>query len=78
MLNRWRRLCPSCFDAEAEKAGVRYSFTELEGSRGRIGRRRGTRTSGSGKLSRGQAGCSAISSVATLAMAWAMSTTEAS
>jgi hypothetical protein len=24
-------LCPSCFDAEAEKAGVRYSFTNLEG-----------------------------------------------
>jgi hypothetical protein len=31
VLNRWRILCPSCFDAEAEKAGVRYSFTELEG-----------------------------------------------
>jgi hypothetical protein len=31
VLNRWRVLCPSCFDAEAEKAGVRYSFKDLEG-----------------------------------------------
>jgi hypothetical protein len=31
VLNRWRILCPSCFDAEAEQAGVRYSFTELKG-----------------------------------------------
>ena len=31
VLNRWRILCPSCFDAAAERAGVRYSFTELEG-----------------------------------------------
>ena len=30
VLNRWRRVCPSCFDAEAEKAGVRYSFANLE------------------------------------------------
>jgi PHP family Zn ribbon phosphoesterase len=30
VLNRWRIVCPSCFDAEAEKAGVRYNFAELE------------------------------------------------
>jgi hypothetical protein len=24
-------LCPGCFDMEAEKAGVRYSFVELDG-----------------------------------------------
>jgi hypothetical protein len=30
VLNRWRNLCPSCFDAEAEKARVRYSFKEVE------------------------------------------------
>jgi hypothetical protein len=27
---RWRVPCPSCFDAEAERAGVRYGFTELK------------------------------------------------
>ena len=31
VLNRWKKLCPSCFDTEAEKAGVRYSFASLEG-----------------------------------------------
>ena len=31
VLNRWRTLCPSCFDVEAEKAKVRYTFTDLEG-----------------------------------------------
>jgi hypothetical protein len=31
VLNRWRRLCPGCFDVEAEKAGVRYSFANLDG-----------------------------------------------
>jgi hypothetical protein len=31
VLNRWRVICPSCFDVEAEKAGVRYSFSDLEG-----------------------------------------------
>jgi hypothetical protein len=31
VLNRWRRLCPVCFDVEAEKAGVRYSFVDLGG-----------------------------------------------
>ena len=30
VLNRWRTLCPSRFDIEAEKAGVRYSFTSIE------------------------------------------------
>jgi len=30
VLNRWRKLCPSCFDIEAEKAGVRYKFAEVE------------------------------------------------
>ena len=29
VLNRWRRLCPVCFDVEAEKAGVRYSFVDV-------------------------------------------------
>jgi hypothetical protein len=29
VLNRWRNLCPSCFDIEAEKAGVRYTFTNV-------------------------------------------------
>jgi hypothetical protein len=32
-LNRWRRLCPGCFDVEAEKAGVRYRFVDLDGVR---------------------------------------------
>jgi hypothetical protein len=27
VLNRWKRLCPSCF----ERAGVHYSFANLEG-----------------------------------------------
>jgi hypothetical protein len=31
VLNRWRKLCPGCFDIEAEKAGVRYSFADLDG-----------------------------------------------
>jgi hypothetical protein len=31
VLNRWRIVCPSCFDAEAEKAGVLYSFVDLDG-----------------------------------------------
>jgi hypothetical protein len=26
----WRKLCPSCFDTEAEKAGVHYKFTDVE------------------------------------------------
>jgi hypothetical protein len=30
VLNRWRKLCPPCFDTEAEKAGVRYSFVAVE------------------------------------------------
>ena len=30
VLNRWRNLCPSCFDVEAEKASVHYGFTGLE------------------------------------------------
>jgi hypothetical protein len=30
VLNRWRKICPSCFDIEAEKAGVRYTFTDVE------------------------------------------------
>ena len=30
VLNRWRNICPSCFDTEAEKAGVRYKFTNVE------------------------------------------------
>lgn len=31
VLNRWRKLCPGCFDVEAEKARIRYSFANLEG-----------------------------------------------
>ena len=31
VLNRWRKLCPGCFDVEAEKARVPYRFVELEG-----------------------------------------------
>ena len=30
VLNRWRKLCPSCFDTEAEKAGVRYRFVAVD------------------------------------------------
>jgi hypothetical protein len=30
VLNHWRKLCPSCFDAEAEKAGVRYRFVDVD------------------------------------------------
>jgi hypothetical protein len=30
VLNRWRRLCPSCFDVLAEQAGVAYRFDALE------------------------------------------------
>ena len=30
VLNRWQRICPSCFDQEAEKASIRYSFANLE------------------------------------------------
>lgn len=44
VLNRWRRICPSCFDQEAD--GVRYSFRPTwRRSRGLIGRRCATRTS---------------------------------
>jgi len=31
VLNRWRKLCPSCFDLLAEQAGVAYKFARLEG-----------------------------------------------
>jgi phage FluMu protein Com len=31
VLNRWRKLCPSCFDLLAEQAGVAYTFTDLVG-----------------------------------------------
>ena len=30
VVNRWRILCASCFDTEAEKAGVKYTFAEVE------------------------------------------------
>ena len=30
VLNRWRTICAGCFDLEAHKAGVRYSFATLE------------------------------------------------
>jgi hypothetical protein len=29
VLNRWKSICPSCFDAEAERAGVRYRFARV-------------------------------------------------
>jgi hypothetical protein len=31
VLNRWRTICASCFDAEAEKAKVAYRYIDLEG-----------------------------------------------
>lgn len=31
VLNRWRTMCPSCFDIEAHKSKVRYSFKHMEG-----------------------------------------------
>ena len=44
MLNRWRRLCPSCFDADAEKASVKYGFAALEGQSDKpVPQRRGAR-----------------------------------
>jgi len=30
VLNRWKKLCPLCFDQLAEAAGVRYSFADVE------------------------------------------------
>jgi hypothetical protein len=30
VLNRWNKLCPSCFDQLAEQAGVAYKFSHLE------------------------------------------------
>lgn len=30
VLNRRPNICPSCFDAEAETAGVRYKFMDLD------------------------------------------------
>ena len=29
VLNRWRNVCPSCFDGEAERAGIRYRFVNV-------------------------------------------------
>jgi hypothetical protein len=31
VLNRWKKICPSCFDLLAEQAGVAYSFRDLRG-----------------------------------------------
>jgi hypothetical protein len=31
VLNRWRRLCPSCFDQLAEQARVAYRYVDLQG-----------------------------------------------
>jgi hypothetical protein len=31
VLNRWKKLCPGCFDLLAEQAGVRYSFVGVSG-----------------------------------------------
>ena len=30
VLNRWRKLCPSCFDVLAEQARVAYRFVAVE------------------------------------------------
>jgi hypothetical protein len=30
VLDRWRALCPNCFDAQAELAGVRYHFLGMK------------------------------------------------
>lgn len=30
VLNRWRNVCPSCFDIEADKARVKYTFVDVE------------------------------------------------
>jgi hypothetical protein len=30
VLNRWRLLCPQCFDIEAEQACVAYEFGKLQ------------------------------------------------
>jgi hypothetical protein len=30
VLNRWKSICPSCFDAEAERAGVCYQFMGVQ------------------------------------------------
>jgi len=31
VLNKWRVLCPACFNAVAEAEGVPYGFVDLEG-----------------------------------------------
>ena len=28
-LNRWRSMCPSCFDGEAERTVIRYRFVNV-------------------------------------------------
>jgi len=30
VLNRWKKLCPSCFDQLAEAARIKYSFADVE------------------------------------------------
>ena len=30
-VNRWKKLCPSCFDMLAEQAGVAYTFANITG-----------------------------------------------
>lgn len=30
VLNRWRNICPSCFDEEAERGGIAYRFTDVK------------------------------------------------
>jgi hypothetical protein len=32
VLNRWKQLCPGCFDLLAEQAGVAYKFVHLGGT----------------------------------------------
>jgi hypothetical protein len=29
VLSRWRNVCPSCFDGEAERASIRYRFVNV-------------------------------------------------
>ena len=30
VLNRWKKLCPGCFDLLAEQAGIAYKFVRLD------------------------------------------------
>jgi hypothetical protein len=32
VVNRWRRLCPLCFDQAAEVASVKYGMVDVDGT----------------------------------------------